>query len=170
MKKMLILALATMMPLTVLAAKPAPVAPKVAEPLFVPVPQLSLTTANKIADAAIAACRVKGINIAVTVVDRFGILMVMQRDTLAGSLPVQVSTKKAYTAAAFNSKTSALKSMANTGLAQADGTLFIAGGAPIEAGGKLFGAVGVSGAADGMDDEACALAGIDAVIADLEMQ
>jgi uncharacterized protein GlcG (DUF336 family) len=147
-----------------------PLMASAASPLFVQVPQLSLDTANKIATATIAACRVKGINIAITVVDRFGIPMVMQRDTLAGSLPVQVSMKKAYTAVAFNSKTSNLKAQASTGLAHADGTLFLSGGAPIEAGGTIFGAVGVSGAADGMDDEACALAGIDAILADLEMQ
>ena len=50
-------------------------------PLFIQVPQLSLESANKIASATIAACRVKGLNIAVTVVDRFGIPMAMQRDT-----------------------------------------------------------------------------------------
>lgn len=42
--------------------------------------------------------------------------------------------------------------------------------APIKAGGKLYGAVGVSGAPDGMDDEKCATAGLDAVLMDLEMQ
>jgi hypothetical protein len=52
-----------------------PLMASAASPLFVQVPQLSLDTANKIATATIAACRVKGINIAVTVVDRFGIPM-----------------------------------------------------------------------------------------------
>jgi uncharacterized protein GlcG (DUF336 family) len=169
MNKMIFGAMIVALPMVTFAAKPLPEAVKT-ESLFVSVPQLSLSAANKIADATIAACRVKGINIAVTVVDRFGIPMAMQRDTLAGSLPVQISMKKAYTAVAFNSKTSALTKQASSGLAQADGTLFLAGGAPIEVGGKVFGAVGVSGAADGMDDEGCALAGIEAVSADLEMQ
>lgn len=169
MKKIAIV-LSTIFPFCVVAATKSATIPVKADPLYIQVPQLSLETANKIASATIAACRLKGINIAVTVVDRFGIPMVIQRDTLASSFPVQVSTKKAYTAAVFNSKTSNLKDRANTGLAQADGILFLGGGAPIEANGKLFGAVGVSGAADSMDDEACALAGIDAVITDLEMQ
>jgi uncharacterized protein GlcG (DUF336 family) len=78
--------------------------------------------------------------------------------------------KKAYTAVTFNSKTSTLKSQAGSALAHAEDILFSAGGAPLEAGGKLFGAVGVSGAPDGMDDEACAIAGVEAVLADLEMQ
>lgn len=169
MKKLLALTLVLTAPLTAFAATKA-AAPAKAAPMFIQVPQLSLETANKIADATIAACRTKGLNVAVTVVDRFGIPMVMQRDTLASSLPVQISLKKAYTAVTFNSKTSALKSQAGSALAHADDILFSAGAAPIEAGGKIFGAVGVSGAPDGMDDEACALAGIDAVIADLEMQ
>ena len=146
------------------------VVPVQAADLFVPVPQLSLETANKIADATIGECRKKGINIAVTVVDRFGIPLTMQRDTLASSLPVQISMKKAYTAVTFNSKTSALTSQSQSGLAHADNVLFLAGGAPLEASGKLYGAVGVSGAPDGMDDEACAIAGIESVLADLEMQ
>lgn len=45
----------------------------------------------------------------------------------------------------------------------------MAGSVPIKTGGKLYGAVGVSGAPDGMDDEICAQKGIDAVIEDLEM-
>ena len=46
---------------------------------------------------------------------------------------------------------------------------FLAGGLPIQAGGRLYGGIGVSGAPDGKTDEACAQAGIDAVIDDLEM-
>ena len=43
------------------------------------------------------------------------------------------------------------------------------GGAPVNAGGSILGAVGVSGAPDSKDDEACALAGIKAISTDLEM-
>jgi len=161
MKKSFLLACICLVPMISTAAT-APVVKKDA-PLFIQVPQLSLDTANRVANATIAACRAKGINIAVTVVDRFGIPLVMQRDTLASSLPVQISMKKAYTALTFNTKTSTLKSQAASALVHANDILFAAGG-------KIFGAVGVSGAPDGMDDEACAIAGIDAVIADLEMQ
>ncbi len=38
----------------------------------------------------------------------------------------------------------------------------MAGSVPIKAGGKLYGAVGVSGVLDGMGDEFCAQKGIDA--------
>ena len=44
-----------------------------------------------------------------------------------------------------------------------------AGGLPIEVGGALVGAVGVSGAPSGVTDEECAQAGVDAVLDDLEM-
>jgi len=44
-----------------------------------------------------------------------------------------------------------------------------AGGVPIQVGGALVGAVGVSGAPSGETDEECAQAGIDAVLDDLEM-
>jgi uncharacterized protein GlcG (DUF336 family) len=50
-----------------------------------------------------------------------------------------------------------------------EGLAFMAGSVPIQAGGKLYGAVGVSGAPDGMDDEKCAAAGVEAVQMDLEM-
>lgn len=44
-----------------------------------------------------------------------------------------------------------------------------AGGVPIQVGGSLIGAVGVSGAPSGEVDEQCAQAGVDAVMDDLEM-
>ena len=44
-----------------------------------------------------------------------------------------------------------------------------AGGVPIQAGGRMLGGVGVSGAPSGETDEACAEAGVEAVIDDLEM-
>jgi uncharacterized protein GlcG (DUF336 family) len=45
-----------------------------------------------------------------------------------------------------------------------------AGGVPINIGGTIMGGVGVSGAPSGEIDEKCAVAGIDAVRADLEME
>jgi len=46
--------------------------------------------------------------------------------------------------------------------------VFSAGGVPIEAAGNIVGAVGVSGAATGEQDEACARAGIQAIQFELE--
>jgi uncharacterized protein GlcG (DUF336 family) len=49
-----------------------------------------------------------------------------------------------------------------------EGLVFSAGGLPIEAAGNIVGAVGVSGAPTGEQDEACAKAGLNAIAMDLE--
>ncbi|MCU7857929.1 MAG: heme-binding protein, partial [Candidatus Thiodiazotropha sp. (ex Lucinoma borealis)] len=51
-----------------------------------------------------------------------------------------------------------------------DGLVMSAGGLPVQAGGQLLGGVGVSGAPSGETDEACAQAGVDKIIDDLEME
>ena len=141
-----------------------------AEPLAITVSRLSMDTALKAAQKAIQTCRAKGIQIGVTVVDRSGQPQVTLRDVLAPNLTVRVSALKAYTAAAFNAPTSALKAQAQCGLAHVPGLLFSAGAVPIAAGGILYGAIGVSGAPSGGTDEACAKAGAAAIEPDLEMQ
>jgi uncharacterized protein GlcG (DUF336 family) len=132
--------------------------------------RLTLETANRIALGAIEACRKEGIQIGVTVVDRNGIVQVVMRDTIAAQLTLSVSRQKAFTAANFNAVTSTLGSRADTPLGRLDGLVMSAGGLPIEAGGQLLGAVGVSGAPAGETDERCARAGIAKVIDDLEME
>ena len=131
--------------------------------------RLTLNTALMIAQAAISKCTAQGIQIGVTVVDREGIVQVTLRDTIAAQITVAISKGKAYTAANFNSATSAMSDRANTPVGRADGILMSAGGLPIQVGGSLVGAVGVSGAPSGITDEECAQAGIDAVLDDLEM-
>ena len=131
--------------------------------------RLTLFTALQIAQAAIAECTERGIQIGVTVVDREGITQVTLRDTIAAQITVPISERKAFTAANFNAATSALADRANSPIGRAPGLLMAAGGIPIEVGGALVGAVGVSGAPSGITDEECAQAGIDAVLDDLEM-
>lgn len=137
--------------------------------MMVSTKRLSMNTALKIAQGAIAECTKKGIQIGVTVVDREGIVQVTLRDTIAAQITVPISGQKAYTAANFNSATSAMADRANTPVGRAPGILMSAGGVPIQVGGALVGAVGVSGAPAGETDEECAQAGINAVIDDLEM-
>lgn len=139
------------------------------QPLLVSTKRLSLDTALKIAQETIAACRKEGVQIAVTVLDRGGHAQVVLRDVLAPDLPLTISHQKAYTALSFNVATSALADRASSPLAWTDGLAMFPGGLPIQAGGELVGAVGVSGAPSGTTDEACAQAGIDAVSDDLEM-
>ena len=131
--------------------------------------RLTMNTALMIAQAAVVECTTKGIQIGVTVVDREGIVQVTLRDTIAAQITVPISKNKAYTAANFNSATSAMVDRANTAVGRTPGLVMSAGGLPIQVGGALVGAVGVSGAPSGITDEECAQAGIDAVLDDLEM-
>ena len=139
------------------------------DPMTVSVKRMSLDTAQKIAQATIDACREKGIQVAVTVLDRNGVVQAQLRDTVAPPITVPISYKKAFTAANFNAKTSTLVEELNTGLGRQDFLLMHPGGAPVAVGGALLGGVGVSGAPDGMIDEECAEAGVAAVQDDLEM-
>ena len=152
------------------AAAIALATPALAEdPMMVSVKRLSLETAQTVAQAAVAACREKGIQIGVTVVDRDGVVQAQLRDTIAAPITVPISYKKAYTAANFNAATSALEPRADTAVGRQDFLVMSAGGVTIEVGGALLGAVGVSGAPAGETDEECAQAGVDAVQDDLEM-
>lgn len=137
-------------------------------PPMVSLKRLSLETAVKITQAALVECRAKGIQIGVTLVDRDGVVQVQLRDTIAAPITLSLSQQKAFTAANFNAATSALKTRAETPIGRTSGLMMHPGGLPIQVGGQLLGAVGVSGA-EGETDEECARAGIKAVIEDLEM-
>ena len=139
------------------------------DPMTVSTKRMTLAVATQVAQGAIDECTKRGIQIGVTVVDREGIVQVAMRDTIAAQITVPISKGKAYTAANFNAATSALGDRANGPIGRAPGIIMAAGGLPIETGGSLIGAVGVSGAPSGETDEECAQAGIDAVIDDLEM-
>lgn len=137
--------------------------------LMVSVKRLSMDTALSIAQAAIAACREKGIQIGVAVVDRDGVVQAHLRDTIAAPITLPISRQKAFTAVNFNANTSALGARADTPIGRLDGLVMSAGGVAIQVGGSLLGGVGVSGAPSGKTDEECAQAGVDKVMEDLEM-
>jgi uncharacterized protein GlcG (DUF336 family) len=129
---------------------------------------LAPEVALDLARAALTNCRERGFQIAVTVVDRFGVTQVTLRDRFAGAHTVPTATGKAWTAVSFRTDTSEMIAPTQPGMPQAGvrnlpGATIIAGGVMVEAGGSLIGAVGVSGAPLGMNDEACAKAGIAAV-------
>ncbi|MBL3588282.1 MAG: heme-binding protein [gamma proteobacterium endosymbiont of Lamellibrachia anaximandri] len=137
--------------------------------LLVSTQRLTLEVATSIAQGAVAACREQGIQIAATVVDREGMVQVVLRDTIAAPITVPISRQKAFTAVNFNAATSQLSDRADTPIGRIDGLVMSAGGLAIQVGGQLVGGIGVSGAPSGKADEACAQAGIDKVIDDLEM-
>ena len=144
--------------------------PAIAEDsMVIQVKRMSMETAAAVAKAAVEACREKGIQIGVTVVDRDGIAQAVLRDTIAPTITVPISQGKAYAAVMFNVATSELADRANTPIGRVPGVIMSAGGVPIQVGGALLGGVGVSGAPSGDTDQECAQKGVDAVQTDLEM-
>ncbi len=90
------------------------------------------------------------------------------RDRFAGLPSAATASSKAYTALSFRSTTAEFARGIETkrldaGLGRLPNVVAMAGGLPVEAGGSVVGAVGVSGAPGGDKDEACAAAGIEAV-------
>lgn len=139
------------------------------EPGTVTIKRLSLDAALKVAQGTVQACRAKGVQAGVTVVDRDGTPQVMLRDTLAPPITEPISKMKAVTAVNFSAPTSALASRADTPIGRVPGLVMAAGGVPISVGGTIVGGVGVSGAPDGKTDEECAVMGAKPVIEDLEL-
>ncbi|MEK9951603.1 MAG: heme-binding protein [Curvibacter sp.] len=134
---------------------------------------LTPEAALQAARAALESCRKQGYQTAIAVVDRSGVLQVLLRDRYAGAHTPGVATDKAWTAASFKNstlefgkETQAGRPM--SGIREVPRVIAAGGGLPIEAGGSLLGAIGVSGAPGGEADEACARAGIKAIADSLE--
>jgi uncharacterized protein GlcG (DUF336 family) len=134
---------------------------------------LSPDLALELAQATLEACRKEGYQVAVSVVDRFGILQVTLRDQLAGPHTPETARRKAWTALTFRTDTMTMSEATKSGEEQS-GVRFVAealmvgGGVPIEAQGVIVGGVGVSGAPGGAVDDACARVGLDVVLEKLE--
>ena len=135
---------------------------------------LSPETALKAAQAALKSCRDRGFQAAVAVVDRMGVVQVLLRDRFAGPHTPDMAAAKAYTAASFRTNTTELAEASQagrpaSGIRHRPGVAAVGGGMMIEAGGSLLGAIGVSGAPGGREDDACAAAGIAAIREDIEL-
>jgi uncharacterized protein GlcG (DUF336 family) len=129
---------------------------------------LSLEVALELAQAALAECRKRGYQVAVSVVDRFGMTQVMLRDRFAGPHTPATASGKAWTAVTFRTNTTDLVAISQPGMPQAglralSGAVILGGGMVLESGGSLVGGIGVSGAPGGDADDACASAGIEAI-------
>ena len=125
---------------------------------------LSLPAAKAIAEAALAACAMRGFHTSVVVVDRSGNVLAVLRDELAHPVTVEMARSKAYTAVVFRSSTLEFqKSTADDPqrAPQRDvpGILALGGGVPIIFEGEILGAVASSGSSQTSDDE-CAKAGV----------
>ena len=144
-----------------------------AEPATFTLRVLTPETALRAAQAALGKCRSQDYQVAVAVVDRMGVVQVVLRDRFAGPHTVETAANKGWTAVSLRLSTLALAEETQAGKA-ASGVrhlprfVAVGGGVPVEAGGSLLGAVGVSGAPSGIADDACARAGIDAIRDSLE--
>ncbi len=152
-------------------ALPATAQTSSAQPILISIKRMSLDTALRAARAAIDACRKRGVQIAVTVVDRGGHPQVVLRDVLAPDVTLRISRAKAYAAMSFVAPTSQLEGRFKNPFdpPSVGGGVFSAGGVPVQAGGELVGAIGVSGSPSGQTDERCARAGFEAITEDLEL-
>ena len=134
---------------------------------------LTPETALKAAQAALARCRAGGFQVAVAVVDRMGVSQVMLRDRFAGPHTPDMAIAKGWTAVSFRTNTTdlaaATQSGTQSGVRHRPGVAAVGGGLMIEAGGSILGAIGVSGAPLGKDDDTCAAAGIAAIKDSLEL-
>ncbi|EHN8826445.1 TPA: heme-binding protein [Enterobacter bugandensis] len=127
---------------------------------------LSLTQANALATSAIQSCATKNYQVAVTVVDRAGVVKAVQRMDNAGPHTVKASEMKAFTAlSAKNASGKVMEAAQSNAGAQnmrdIPGYLLLAGGLPVKEGDEVIGAIGIGGAPGGHLDEACAQAAID---------
>ena len=134
---------------------------------------LSPETALELAQAALKACRDRGFQVAVAVVDRFGQPQVMLRDRFAGAHTPATAIGKGWTAVTFRTNTTALVEVSRpdrpqAGLRHLPNAVILGGGMVIEAAGSVLGGIGVSGAPGGAEDDVCAAAGIEAVRDKLE--
>ncbi|OKK13110.1 hypothetical protein AMK16_31780 [Streptomyces sp. CB00455] len=126
---------------------------------------LTVDAATRAARAALEAAQKEDQKVTVAVVDRNGNTIVTLRGDGAGPQSYESAQRKAYTAVSWNAPTSVLAGR----LAQAPnlkdipGTLFLAGGTPVQAGGAPVAGVGVAGAPSGDLDEKFAKAGVDAL-------
>ncbi|MGD9906017.1 MAG: heme-binding protein [Vicinamibacterales bacterium] len=130
---------------------------------------LTLDAARQAMAAATAtAARLKAPGGAIAIVDAGGHLVMLER--LDGSFPAgaAVSIEKARTAAVFRMPTRNLEdavAKGRTSLVAVDVMLPLRGGVPLVRGGRVFGAVGVSGAASAAQDDEIAQAVADAFTA-----
>ena len=134
---------------------------------------MSLDTAEAAAKATLMACREKGFQVSVAVVDRFGNLQVLLRDRFAGAHTPDTSRRKAWTAVSFRTDTLELGKLTEHGSPQAAArditdALMLGGGITVQAAGSIVGGIGVSGAPTGEADTACAEAGRSSVLPQLE--
>lgn len=134
---------------------------------------LSLDLALLAMSAALAEARTLGVRVSLSIVDASGQLIHLAHMDGAPAPSRDIAHDKAWTAAGFGLATSAweerLASMSASvrdGLLQRPRLAMFGGGVPVKVEGAVVGAIGVSGAT-AEQDEQCARAGVNAILAAL---
>lgn len=117
---------------------------------------LTLEGAKKIAAVAESKARAEGARVVIAVVDEGGSLLLLERldDTQVAS--VNVGIDKARTAAIYRRPSKVFEDQVKNGRVSAlalHGAVALQGGVPIIVGGKVIGAIGVSGETPGQDED-----------------
>ena len=117
---------------------------------------ITLETAKQMMAAAQAKASENSWNVAITIVDVSGNLIMFQKmdGTQMGSIVVSIG--KARTAATFNRPTKAMEEMiagGRTAFVAIDGIVPVQGGVPVVADDAVIGAVGVSGVTSEQDEQ-----------------
>ncbi len=132
---------------------------------------VGMELARDLASAAIVACRKKGFQVSAVVVDRYGIPRAELRDDLAARFTLQIAREKANAVVMSGVDSGSFRK--NRGdirqeLNHVKGIIMMRGGLPVDAAGSRVGAIGVSGAPGGDQDEACAKAALEKFVERLE--
>src|SRR5215218_3746815 len=93
--------------------------PAQAQDALITYKSLSPESALELARATLADCRTRGYQVAVAVVDRFGVTQVLLRDRFAGPHTTSTASGKAWTAVTFRTNTTELNAMSQPGMMQA---------------------------------------------------
>lgn len=124
----------------------------------VPMNSLSLSAAQRVADAAVAAARTHGVAACVAVSDPSGEPIVTVRMNGAPRLCAEIARNKAYTVASFNGLPThvwwpviADDPALVHGITHTPRLVIFGGGSPIRIDGALVGAVGVAGGSTEQD-------------------
>jgi uncharacterized protein GlcG (DUF336 family) len=122
---------------------------------------ITLEASRKMAAAGEAEALKNGWNVAITIVDAGGALIMFQKldETQPGS--IAVSQGKARASALFKRPSKALEELiagGKTAFLSIEGIVPIQGGLPVVVDGKVIGAIGVSGVTSAQDEQIAAAA------------
>jgi len=128
---------------------------------------IALEAAKKVAASALAEAVKNNWTMAVAVVDGAGDLVYFEKMDATQVGSVTVAVDKARSAARFKRPTKAFQDVLAAGgdglrVFGISGAVPVEGGVPIVSGGKIVGAIGVSGGTSPQDGQ-CARAGVDAI-------